>query len=390
MNVAATCGPHITAKTAKCRQNALDGHISAIRCHVPPKWGEREPSDIRREEVREWVDSIPTPGAATRALKMLQQISRWAIKTYELEIFDPTRGVELPARPIYRREAMTAEEIAYMLREAAGEPWEANIILAVALGPRPSEALGVDRPDIDWRSGWVHIQRGCRTLQSGGTAEHPCKTRLSDRCLKLPRWALARLRQIRGRRRRGRVRGDPTPRQVHTQYKRFLKSIGPGRCPIEGLRHSRAALAIASGAAIADASVAMGRTATRMVIEHHTMGTGAVSKRAADAAGRAIEEGLEAHAMAAQLSLDLEVDRVDVVRAGGELSLLDKARAVYGDMVSGAMRIAVGTISNYGTFPSVAMTYEKGRKHAAILIFTFDGEARLCNLYDGTWHEKEL
>lgn len=59
-------------------------------------------------------------------------------------------------------------------------------------------------------------------------------------------------------------------------------------------------------------------------------------------------------------------------------------------MVSDVIRIAVGTITNYGTFPFVAMTYDKGRKYAAILIFTFDGKARLCNLYDGTWHEKEL
>ena len=165
---------------------------------------------------------------------MLQQVFRWAIKTYELEIFDPTSGVELPARPIYRREVMTAKEIAYMLREAVGKPWEANIILAVALGLRPSEALGVDWSDIDWRSGWVHIQRGCHTLQSGETVEYPCKTRLSDRYLKLPRWALVRLRQIRGQRRRGRVRGDLTPRQVYTQYKRFLKSIGLGRCCSRG------------------------------------------------------------------------------------------------------------------------------------------------------------
>ena len=46
MNVAMTCDLYITAKTAKCRQNTLDGYISAIRCHVLPKWGERELCDI--------------------------------------------------------------------------------------------------------------------------------------------------------------------------------------------------------------------------------------------------------------------------------------------------------------------------------------------------------
>ena len=199
MDVFFICEQYLAAKSKKCRQNTLDGYISAIRCHVLPKWGERELTDIRRKEVQEWVDSIATAGAATKALKMLQQIFRWAIRQFELEIFDPTQGVELPARPIYRREVMSAKEIAYMLREAVGKPWEANIILAVALG----------------------------------------------------------------------------------------------------LRHSWATLAIASGAAIADVSVAMGHTTTRMVIEHYMMSTRAVSKRATDAAGRAIEEGLEAYALAA-------------------------------------------------------------------------------------------
>lgn len=137
MDVFFICEQYLAAKSKKCRQNTLDGYISAIRCHVLPKWGGRELADIRRKEVQEWVDSIPTAGAATKALKMLQQVFRWAIKQFELEIFDPTQGVELPARPIYRREVMTAKEIAYMLREAVGKPWEANIILAVALGLRP-------------------------------------------------------------------------------------------------------------------------------------------------------------------------------------------------------------------------------------------------------------
>lgn len=297
MNVAATCDLYITAKTAKCRQNTLDGYISAIRCHVLPKWGERELTDIRRKEVQEWVDSILTPGAATKALKMLQQVFRWAIKTFELEIFDPTQGVELPARPIYRREVMTAKEIAYMLREAVGKPWEANIILAVALGLRPSEALGVDWSDIDWRSGWVHIQRGAHSLQSGEVVEYACKTKLSDRFLKLPRFALERLRRIRGQRRKGRLRGDLSPRQIYTRVKRFLTRIGLGRCSMECLRHTWATLTIEGGAALADVSVALGHTDVSMCLQHYLMSTKAVVQRAQDAFAEVMRRGMEDVAM---------------------------------------------------------------------------------------------
>ena len=297
MNISHVCEEYISAKSRKCRQNTLDGYISAIRCHVLPKWGGRDLTDIRRREVQEWVDSIPTAGAATKALKMLQQVYRWAIKTYELEIFDPTSGVELPQRPIYRREVMTAKEVARMLREAVGQPWEAVVILAASLGLRPSEACGVDWSDIDWRSGWVHVQRGAHSLQSGEVVEYACKTKLSDRFLKLPRFALERLRRIRGQRRKGRLRGDLSPRQIYTRVKRFLTRIGLGRCSMECLRHTWATLTIEGGAALADVSVALGHTDVSMCLQHYLMSTKAVVQRAQDAFAEVMRRGMEDVAM---------------------------------------------------------------------------------------------
>ena len=231
---------------------------------------------------------------------MLQQVFRWAIKTFELEIFStPRRAWSCPARPIYRREVMTAKENDVHVREAVGEPWEANIILAVALGLRPSEALGVTgRTSTGAAAGCTSARvPHAAKRRDGGVPLQDAPVRPLPQAPALG--ARATAPRTRGQRRRGRVRGDLTPRQVYTQYKRFLKSIGLGRCSHRGAGHSWATLAIASGAAIADVSVAMGHTTTRMVIEHYMMSTRAVSKRATDAAGRAIEEGLEAYAMAA-------------------------------------------------------------------------------------------
>lgn len=41
MNISHVCEEYISAKSRKCRQNTLDGYISALRCHVLPKWGGR-------------------------------------------------------------------------------------------------------------------------------------------------------------------------------------------------------------------------------------------------------------------------------------------------------------------------------------------------------------
>lgn len=287
------CERYLEAKGRKCRMNTLDGYVSGLRCHVLPKWGTRELESIKRREVQEWVDSIPTPGAAQKALKCLRQVIRWAIRTYDLEIFDATQGVELPERPVYRRESMDAREEAALLRAAVGQPWEAVLLCAAALGLRPSEAAGLDWGDIDWRSGWVHIQRGAHSLQSGEVVEYACKTKLSDRFLKLPRFALERLRRIRGQRRKGRLRGDLSPRQIYTRVKRFLTRMGLGRCSMECLRHTWATLTIEGGAALADVSVALGHTDVSMCLQHYLMSTKAVVQRAQDAFAEVMRRGME-------------------------------------------------------------------------------------------------
>lgn len=90
------------------------------------------------------------------------------------------------------------------LRGIVGQPFEAAVLLGAALGLRRCEACAVRIEDIDWRSGWVHVRRGLHVV-GGEVIETGCKTKLSDRKLKLPRFALERLRAIRGTRRSGRL-----------------------------------------------------------------------------------------------------------------------------------------------------------------------------------------
>lgn len=193
-------------KSRRLRGNTLEGYASAIRRHLMPAWSGRELESITHDEVQAWVDSIPTYGAAQKAYKTFRQIYRWIVRKEQLRIWDVTQGIELPQAPVARRDALTAAEERETLRGIVGQPWEAVVLLAAALGLRRCEACGIDWSDIDWRTGWVHVQRGAHWV-GGEVVEYRTKTKLSDRWLRLPRFALARLRQIRGHRRSGRVRG---------------------------------------------------------------------------------------------------------------------------------------------------------------------------------------
>ena len=59
-------------KRKRLRATTLEGYESAIRCHLLPRWGEREIETITFEQVQEWVDSFELAGAAEKAYVGLQ------------------------------------------------------------------------------------------------------------------------------------------------------------------------------------------------------------------------------------------------------------------------------------------------------------------------------
>lgn len=57
---------YLADKAKRLRGNTMEGYVSALRRHVLPVFGGREVEEITHDEVQEWVDSIPTYGAAER------------------------------------------------------------------------------------------------------------------------------------------------------------------------------------------------------------------------------------------------------------------------------------------------------------------------------------
>lgn len=279
-------------RALRLRATTLEGYRSALRRHVLPRWGGVEVEGIATEAVQAWVDSpafAGVPGAAAKAYKTLRQVVRWAVRRLGLRIWDPTAGVELPRVPSRRRRTLSAAQERSMLRGIAGEPWEAPVLLAAALGLRRCEACAVEWSDIDWRSGEVRVSRGVHWA-GGREVTEPCKTRLSERTLRLPRFALARLRRLRAGRRSGRV-CDLPPHRVAGRFRRFCERAGLPWVPMSQLRHSWATIALGEGAAIEDVSVALGHTSVDTAVNHYLTSFGAVVRRATAAYERAVMAG---------------------------------------------------------------------------------------------------
>lgn len=269
---------YMADKRKRLRATTLEGYESALRCHVLPAWGGREVESITYEELQAWVDRFEMAGAAEKAFKTFRQVFRWALRRRQLRIWDVTQGIELPRKPAVRRPTLTADQERVTLRGIVGQPFEAAVLLGAALGLRRCEACAVRIEDVDWRSGWVHVRRGLHVVK-GELVETGCKTRLSDRRLKLPRFALERLRMIRGSRRSGRL-CLLDPNAVARRFRAYCKRHELPHVPMTCLRHSWATISLEHGAAIEDIAVALGHSTVNTAMSHYLQSFRTVVARA--------------------------------------------------------------------------------------------------------------
>lgn len=254
---------YLDAKRAKVRPNTYAGYESAARCHLLPRWGGMQLEDIRHADVQEWVSDM-SYGAAAKAHKTLRQVLRWAIRTYRLRIWCETDDVELPPAPVREGRTLTARELRRCTLAWQGEPWEAVALVQSSCGLRPCEAAALTWGDLDLRTGEVRVDKGRHDV-GGETRVWGTKTAKGRRTVVLPRYALARLRELR---RRLRPSGRDLlcamrPSAIYGRMRRWFRRHGLDMCA-ERLRHSWATIAVGSGVPIETVAMEMGHTSVEM------------------------------------------------------------------------------------------------------------------------------
>lgn len=130
--------------------------------------------------------------------------------------------------------------------------------------------------------GFEELQAWVEGFERPGAAEKAFKT-----FRQVYRWALERLRAIRGDRRRGRTCGL-SPNAVSARFRRFCAARGLPWVPVTCLRHSWATIALEAGSAIEDVSVALGHSTVNTCIQHYLQSFRQVVSRAGDCYSRAL------------------------------------------------------------------------------------------------------
>ena len=241
------------------------GYESAWQCHIVDAFGGLEIDSITAGMIETWMAGMPR-GAARKAWGVLRTMLRKAFR-WGMSSVDVTTRVRGPKRTDHQPRVLDARQIAALLRGFWGHELEAWLICSVTLGLRPEEALGLEWSDIDLRGGLVRIRRGVQWVSGHEVVVEP-KTDLSARDVVLPRFAIIRLRQIRGRG-DGRLVGGLNPGQVDRRYRRWCREQHLPFVPRENLRHSWATSALVAGVDVAVVSRALGHSSIETTARYY-------------------------------------------------------------------------------------------------------------------------
>ena len=262
------------------RPNTLEGYLSAIKCHLMPKWSGREVEGITSDELQAWVDSFELPGAADKAFKTFRQIHRWYLRRYKVRIYDETQGVELPRKQRRKPHALTASQAKSALRDMRGESFEPCALIQLSCGLRPCEAIALTWADVNLSNGEVHVSKGLHEA-FGEVYESPTKTEKSTRTVVLPRYAVERLREL--KRAQAPRKSDRLCMSTPTQYRRHVRAWfarrGIKMCA-QHLRHTFGTLSLQAGTPIETVALMLGHEGISTAYEHYLVGNAALMREA--------------------------------------------------------------------------------------------------------------
>lgn len=281
---------YMADRAKRLRESTLEGYRSSLATHVLPYWGHAPIEEITPEDLQDWVDTrFPgIPGGAEKAYKTLRQVIRFAIRKLGVRCWDPTTaGIELPKKNRYRAKTLDASGVKSYLRALWGDATEAVAICAVTLGLRRGEACGLRWSDIDLRSGEVRIRRSRQWVHGHEVVVDP-KTDKSARSYYLPKFALARLRQIRRESGgRGWLCAMPAHR-IARRIKAVCARAGAACVSMTECRHTWATLAVEAGVGIETVAMMMGHTDISTAYEHYIVPRPRVCKDAQRAWARLV------------------------------------------------------------------------------------------------------
>lgn len=258
---------------ARLQPSTKNGYDVNIKNHIIPHLGSISLTKLTRNDVIRFYNKLLEGGLSPTTIKYIHRVLCKALKEAvlsDLILKNPCACVELPKQKKYHAVILNAEQIKLLLKNCIGSAVELEVLLALTLGLRRGEVLGLKFDDFDFVNKTVHIQRQVTTVKDT-TAKRvrlpgdvtwglkELKTNESDRVVYVPQAVLDAVQS-----RALRVEKDKykytdkyvdyglvccmdngkyeCPQTVYHKFKKLLKKAGLPDIRFHDLRHSYATM----------------------------------------------------------------------------------------------------------------------------------------------------
>lgn len=153
------CRSYLDERRSSLRTATYRLYSRLIERHIVPTFGAREPAEITRADVKEWIERLTaTPTQANRAMAVMRLVCEWAAEEGVIPA-SPCAGLKKPAPETARSRYLTQDEIKEVF-EALGK--ERPLIAAYYellffTGVRRSKPLEAEWKDLDLKKALWHI-----------------------------------------------------------------------------------------------------------------------------------------------------------------------------------------------------------------------------------------
>jgi integrase len=171
------------------REQAPQRHVTAskyrswITHHIQPQWGDYPIAKVKPVLVEEWISKLDlAPKSKGHVRSIMHILFQWAMKWELMDLqINPMKLVHVKGSSKRLREpvTLTRKQFHHVLRFVV-EPFRTMCVVAMCLGLRASELVGLQWTDFDWKNRYVTIQRG---VVIGRVDE--VKTRYSNKAIPL-------------------------------------------------------------------------------------------------------------------------------------------------------------------------------------------------------------
>jgi integrase len=282
------------------------GYEVNVRRHIIPLIGNRTLAKLSPADIQALVNIKRDEGLAPRTVQYVHATIRAALGV-AVRWGIIARNVATLVEPVSVRRApvvpFSIEEVEAILQAATEDRFGAFYTVALAIGLRPSEALGLKWADIDFSEGTVRVQRVIERSGGTWTFKEP-KSRTSRRTITLPQVCAEQLMAQRHRqlfeRRSAETwqdndlvfctpTGEPLDRsELSRRFAKLQEKAGVKHHRLYDCRHTAASFLLAQGVAPRVVMEVLGHSSFALTMDTYTHVMPALMRDAANAMDRAL------------------------------------------------------------------------------------------------------